>query len=92
MLINWLGLASSTTLATTTSPKFANGVHAGMVANACALLITVNRGGQVAKAEEGKLIRIKVGILGPLQGIGLKEGIENGLKISAKRALEIVEG
>mgnify|MGYP001578559512 CR=1 FL=1 len=87
ILVNWLSLAAYGQLSTDSTPT---GVRSEMVANACALLITVMRGAEVAKADKNRIDMLRVQILGPLHGVS--ETSEGALKKVAARALEVVEG
>lgn len=107
MLVNWLSLAATSRLSSTSNPAAptatvpgaapssggAGGVQAGMVANVCALLITVLRGGEVARASNGLVEKVKREILGVLEGIKTRGEIvgEEGLWKAVGRLLEIVK-
>lgn len=96
MLVTWLGyaaagrLASSSSDPTSTATAAATGVRPEMVTNVCALLITVMRGAEVAKADKETIDGLRVQVLGPLHGVA--ETSEGTLKKVAGRALEVVEG
>lgn len=91
MLTNWLGLCASSQLSSNTP----TGVRPEMVGNACALLITVLRGSEVAKAEQGKVDALRGKVVGPLKGcvevMEKDEGLQEGLKRTVGRCLEVVE-
>lgn len=89
MISTWLGLYSSSSLSPTPSH---NTVRPEMIGNACALIITVVRGAQVAKVEKGKLDQVKVKLVGPLKGCTEKEEGNEVLKRTIGRAWEVVGG
>lgn len=92
MLTNWLGLCASSKLATTASAP-PTAVRPEMVGNACALLITVLRGAEVAKAERSKVDELRGKVVGPLKGSVevMAEEKNEGLKRTVARCLEVVE-
>ncbi|GAA5878537.1 hypothetical protein JCM1840_005541 [Sporobolomyces johnsonii] len=98
MLATWLGLCASGKLSLPSSPSAPpppTGVRPEMVANACALVITVLR--HCAERERDEVDELRRKLLGPLKGA--VEAIERGsvqvgaaLTTTAGRALELVEG
>ncbi|KAL8276235.1 hypothetical protein RQP46_011352 [Phenoliferia psychrophenolica] len=91
MLVTWLSLAASGALSSAAPSPTNAGVRPEMVTNACALLITVMRGAEVAKADKSRIDMLRVQILGPLHGAS-ETSPEGPLKKIAARALEVVEG
>ncbi|KAK4698431.1 hypothetical protein P7C70_g7842, partial [Phenoliferia sp. Uapishka_3] len=101
MLSSWLGLAASSqllssSLTSPTSPSPAtstatnSAVRPEMVANVCALLITILRGAEVAGVEKGRMDELRSVVLGPLKGAWEKS--EGPLRVVAGRAVEVCEG
>lgn len=89
MLSTWLGFAASSRLSSTDAPS---GVRAEMVANACALIITVLRGAEVAKVGKERLDELRGRVLAPLKGVVESGAAGNALLgKTAGRALEVVE-
>lgn len=92
MLTNWLGLCASSQLATTASAP-PTAVRPEMIGNACAMLITVLRGAEVAKADRTKVDELRGKVVGPLKGCAevIAEEKNEGLKRTVVRCLEVVE-
>ena len=71
MLVKWLSLAALDQLSTSSAglSTGAAAVRPEMIANACALLVTVLVGGEVARCDAAKLDELRAKARGPLKGI-----------------------
>lgn len=93
MISTWLGLCASRKLADGSHQSSQSAVRPEMIGNACAMLITVLRGAEVAKADRSKVDSLRAKVLGPLQGCveAMVDEKNEGLKRTVGRCLEVVE-